>query len=104
MREAQTSVASKATSTPKHVNTPFLERGNLSIRMGSRRITRLTNAFSKRAENHAYIMAINFTHYNFVRSHQTLKITPATAAGVASECLQMADMVSVLEDWEQTIS
>jgi hypothetical protein len=83
--------------------------------MGNRRMTRLTNAFSKKAENHAHMMAIYFMHYNFVRIacgppiasgargcrfHQTLKITPAMAAGVSPKLWEMADMVAVLEQWE----
>ncbi len=68
--------------------------------MGNRRMTRLTNAFSKKAENHAHTMAIYFMHYNFVRIHQTLKITPAMAAGVTSQLWEMSDMVKVLEAWE----
>ena len=86
---------------PKHVSTSFVERQNLNIRMGNRRMTRLTNAFSKKAENHAHMMAIYFMHYNFVRIHQTLKITPAMAAGVTPNLWEMADMVRVLEDWER---
>jgi hypothetical protein len=62
--------------------------------------SRKTNAFSKKAENHAHMMAIYFMHYNFVRIHQTLKVTPAMAAGVTAELWEMADMVKVLEDWE----
>ncbi len=85
---------------PKHVSTSFVERSNLSIRMGNRRMTRLTNAFSKKAENHAHMMAIYFMHYNFVRIHQTLKITPAMAAGVTSKLWEMSDLVVVLEAWE----
>jgi IS1 family transposase len=85
---------------PKHISTSFSERQNLNIRMGNRRMTRLTNAFSKKAENHAHMMAIYFMHYNFVRIHQTLKITPAMAAGVTSKLWEMSDMVKVLEDWE----
>lgn len=85
---------------PKHVSTSFVERSNLSIRMGNRRMTRLTNAFSKKAENHAHMMSIYFMHYNFVRIHQTLKITPAMAAGVTSKLWEMSDMVRVLENWE----
>ena len=85
---------------PKHVSTSFAERQNLSMRMGNRRMTRLTNAFSKKAENHAHMMAIYFMHYNFVRIHQTLKITPAMAAGVTSKLWEMSDMVRVLEDLE----
>ena len=85
---------------PKHVSTSFVERQNLNIRMGNRRMTRLTNAFSKKAENHAHMMAIYFMHYNFVRLHQTLKVTPAMAAGVTPKLWEMSDMVKVLEDWE----
>jgi hypothetical protein len=84
---------------PKHVSTSFSERQNLSMRMGNRRMTRLTNAFSKKAENHAHMMAIYFMHYNFVRIHQTLKITPAMAAGVTPKLWEMADLVKVLVDW-----
>jgi hypothetical protein len=85
---------------PKHVSASFVERSNLSIRMGNRRMTRLTNAFSKKAENHAHMMAIYFMHYNFVRIHQTLKISPAMAAEVTDKLWEMSDMVKVLEDWE----
>jgi IS1 family transposase len=85
---------------PKHVSTSYVERQNLNIRMGNRRMTRLTNAFSKKAENHAHMMVIYFMHYNFVRIHQTLKITPAMAAGVTDKLWEMSDMVKVLEDWE----
>src|SRR5205823_13332933 len=84
---------------PKHVSTSFVERSNLSIRMGNRRMTRLTNAFSKKAENHAHMMALYFMHYNFVRIHKTLKMTPAMAASVTPKLWEMADMVKVLEDW-----
>ena len=87
---------------PKHVSTSFVERQNLNIRMGNRRMTRLTNAFSKKAENHAHMMALYFMHYNFVRLHQTLKVTPAMAAGVTFKLWEMSDMVKVLEDWEAT--
>jgi hypothetical protein len=67
---------------PKHVSTSFAEWQNLNMRMGMRRFTRLTNGFSKKVENHIHAVAIYFMHYNFVRIHQTLKITPAMAAGV----------------------
>jgi hypothetical protein len=80
---------------PKHVSTSFSERQNLSMRMGNRRMTRLTNAFSKKAANHAHMMAIYFMHYNFVRIHQTLKVTPAMAAGVTEKPWEMSDMVKV---------
>jgi hypothetical protein len=79
-----------------------VERNNLSMRMGNRRMTRLTNAFSKKAENHAHTMAIYFMHYNFVRIHQTLKVTPAMAAGVTKRLWEMSDIVDVIEAREAT--
>lgn len=85
---------------PTHVSTSYVERSNLSIRMGNRRFTRLTNAFSKKAANHAHALAIYFMHYNFVRIHQTLRYTPAMAAGVSKTLWELSDMVKVLEDWE----
>ena len=87
---------------PKHVSTSFVERSILSTRMGNRRMTRLTNAFSKKAENHMHMMAIYFMHYNFVRIHQTIKVTPAMAAGVTKRLWEMGDMVDVLEAWDMT--
>jgi len=81
----------------KHVSTSYVERQNLNIRMGNRRMTRLTNAFSKKAENHAHMMAIYFMHYNFVRIHQTLRVTPAMAAGVTDKLWEMNDLVAIVE-------
>ena len=89
-------------SRPQACEQSFSERQNLSMRMGNRRMTRLTNAFSKKAENHAHMMAIYFMHYNFVRIHQTLKVTPAMAAGVTPKLWEMSDMIAVLEAWEAT--
>jgi IS1 family transposase len=85
---------------PKHISTSIAERQNLSMRMGTRRFTRLTNGFSKKAANHEHAVAIYFMHYNFVRIHQTLRCTPAMAAGVTPKLWELADMVKVLEDWE----
>ena len=85
---------------PAHVSTSYAERANLTLRMGARRFTRLTNAFSKKVENHAHSVAIHTMHYNFVRIHQTLRCTPATAAGVTRSLWELADMVTVLEEWE----
>jgi IS1 family transposase len=85
---------------PAHVSTSFAERQNLNIRMGNRRMTRLTNAFSKKAESHAHGMAVYFMHYNFVRIHQTTRLTPAMAAGVADRLWELSDLVAVLESWE----
>jgi IS1 family transposase len=86
----------------KHISTSYAERNNLNVRMHSRRMTRLTNAFSKKMENHAHAMALHFLYYNFVRIHKTLKVTPAMAAGVTDRLWEVADMVDVLEAWEAT--
>ena len=64
------------------------------------RMTRLTNALSKKMENHAHAMALHFLYYDFVRIHKTLKTTPAMAAGVTDRLWEVADMVEVLEAWE----
>jgi IS1 family transposase len=85
---------------PKHISTSFSERSNLTIRMHTRRFTRLTNAFSKKVENHAHAVALHMMYYNFVRIHKTLKTTPAMAAGVTDRLWEVADMVAVLEAWE----
>ena len=87
---------------PKYVSTSFAERSNLNIRMHTRRFTRLTNAFSKRIENHAHSVALFAMYYNFVRIHKTLRTTPAMAAGVTSRLWEIGDIVNVLEAWEVT--
>ena len=81
---------------PKLVSTSYVERANLSIRMGLRRYTRLTNAHSKKIENHCAALAIYFFHYNFVRIHQSIRCTPAMAAGVTPHLWSVAEMVSLL--------
>lgn len=68
--------------------------------MHTRRFTRLTNAFSKKVENHAHSVALFAMYYNFVRIHKTLKVTPAMAAGVTSRLWEIGDIVDVLEAWE----
>ncbi len=82
---------------PKHISTSYIERQNLSVRMGLRRFTRLTNAFSKKIENHTAALAIFYMHYNFVRIHQSLRITPAMAAGVTDRLWSIEDVVSLLD-------
>ncbi len=84
----------------KHISTSYVERQNLSMRMGIRRFTRLTNAFSKKVENHYYALAIYFMHYNYVRIHTTLRVTPAMAAGVSKTLWSMDDVVAMIEAWE----
>ena len=70
------------------------------MRMHMRRFTRLTSAFSKKVENHAAAIALHTIYYNFVRIHQTLKVTPAMAAGVSKKLWEVSDIVDVLEQWE----
>jgi IS1 family transposase len=82
---------------PKHVSTSYVERQNLTMRMSMRRFTRLTNAFSKKVENHEHMLAIYFLYYNFCRVHQTLRVTPAMEAGLESKIWAVADMVALLE-------
>ena len=81
----------------KHISTSYVERENLTMRMHLRRFTRLTNAFSKKAENHACAVAIHFMWYNFAKIHQTLRITPAMAAGVTDRVWDAEDIVRLLE-------
>jgi IS1 family transposase len=92
----------KITGNPdkKHISTSYAERANLTMRMHMRRFTRLTNAFSKKMENHAATIALHSMFYNFVRIHQTLKVTPAMAAGVTDKLWEISDIVQVLEDFE----
>ena len=80
---------------PMHVSTSYAERQNLSMRMSMRRFTRLTNAFSKKVENHAAAVALYFMWYNFGRIHQTLKTTPAIAAGVADHVWTAEEIVNL---------
>jgi len=83
-----------------HISTSFAERNNLTMRMHMRRFTRLTNAFSKKVENHAHAVALHFMYYNFCKLHKAHRLTPAMAAGVTEKLWEIADIVKVLEDWE----
>jgi IS1 family transposase len=81
----------------QHVSTSFVERQNLTMRMGMRRFTRLTNGFSKKAENHAAMVAIHFMYYNFARIHKTLRVSPAMAAGLADHLWNLEELVGLLD-------
>lgn len=80
---------------PNHVSTSYAERNNLTMRMQMRRFTRLTNAFSKKIENHAYAVALHFMHYNFCRIHKSLRVTPAMAAGVTDTLWSVDDLIAM---------
>ena len=79
------------------ISTSYVERQNLTMRMGMRRYTRLTNAFSKKVENLAHAVSLHYTHYNFARVHQTLKTTPAHAAGVADHKWSPHEIAALLD-------
>ena len=85
---------------PKHISTSYVERQNLTMRMSIRRFTRLTNAFSKKVENHTHAVALHFMHYNFCRIHQTLRVTPAMEAGITDRLWDMSDIVELIEERE----
>ena len=85
---------------PKHVSTSYVESQNLTMRMHMRRFTRLTNAFSKKVENHAHAVAIHFMYYNFVRIHKTLRVTPAMAAGVTERLWELKDIIRIADEYE----
>lgn len=80
--------------------TSHVERQNLTMRMQMRRFTRLTNAFSKKAENHRLAVALHFVHYNFARVHSALRITPAMAAGLTDHVWELSEIVGLLEAQE----
>lgn len=82
---------------PQHVNTSFVERQNLTMRMSMRRFTRLTNAFSKKFENHCHALALYFFFYNFCRVHKTLGATPAMASGLVDHVMKMEDAVTLID-------
>ena len=82
----------------EHVSTSYVERQNLSMRMHMRRFTRLTNAFSKKIENHAAAISLYFAFYNFCRVHQTLRVTPAMEAGIANHVWTIEELVALLPE------
>ena len=80
-----------------HISTSYIEPANLTMRMGMRRFTRLTNGFSKKIENHTAATARHMMHYKFVRVHQTLRIAPAMTANVTNRLWEVSDFVALLE-------
>ncbi|MGA7559211.1 MAG: IS1 family transposase [Terriglobales bacterium] len=80
---------------PKHVSTSYVERQNLTMRMHMRRFTRLTNAFSKKIDNHAYAVALHFMYCNYVRIHQTLRVTPAMEAGLCDHAWTIEELIEM---------
>ena len=82
----------------RHISTSYVERQNLSMRMGMRRFTRLTNGFSKKLENHVAANALYFLHYNLVRIHRTLRVTPAMAAGLSDHVWSLEEIVGLLDN------
>jgi IS1 family transposase len=85
---------------PKHMSTSHVERQNLTMRMSMRRFTRLTNGFSKSMENHAHAVELHFLHYNFARVHQSLRMTPAMAAGISDHIWSIEELVGLLDQQE----
>jgi len=81
-----------------YISTSFSERQNLTMRMGMRRFTRLTNAFSKKVENHGHSVAVHYMYYNFARVHMTLRSTPAMKAGVADHLWSIEEIVGLLDN------
>jgi IS1 family transposase len=84
------------TPDPDHISTSFVERSNLSMRMGMRRFTRLTNGFSKKLENHGHMVALYFMHYNYCRVHKTLRITPAMEAGLTDHVWTLEELIDLI--------
>jgi hypothetical protein len=82
--------------TPRHFHQPRCTP-NLTMRMSMRRFTRLTNAFSKKTENHAHMVALHFMHYNYCRVHQTLRVTPAMQAGLTDHVWEIEELVKLIE-------
>jgi hypothetical protein len=89
---------------PAHISTSYTERANLTMRMSMRRFTRLTNAFSKKFQNHEHMVALYALWYNFVRIHKTLRISPAMAAGIESRLWSMEDAVALIDARSEKIS
>lgn len=91
-------VAIEGNPDVKHVSTSYVERQNLTMRMSMRRFTRLTNAFSKKLDNHIYALALYFVFYNFTRMHKTLRMSPAMAAGITDRLWSLDDVVAKIDE------
>ena len=83
---------------PAHISTSYVERQNLTMRMSMRRFTRLTNAFSKKLDNHIHALALYFVFYNFCRIHKTLRTSPAMAAGVTDRLWSLEDVIAKIDE------
>lgn len=83
-----------------HVSTSHIERSNLTIRMGNRRFTRLTNAFSKKVENHEHMLALFFCYYNFYRIHQSLRVNPAMQGGIAHHVWELSQIIRPIDTFD----
>lgn len=96
----------KVTGNPDrdHVSTSYVERTNLTMRMGMRRFNRLTNAHSKKLENHHYAQALYFMFYNFARINSAVRMSPAMAAGIETRLWDMADLVRVIDEHQARTS
>jgi IS1 family transposase len=86
---------------PRFISTSYVERQNLNMRMNMRRFTRLTNAFSKKLDNHIAMVALFHMHYNFARVHQTLRVTPAMEAGISQHVWSIQEIVALTETAQQ---
>lgn len=89
---------------PDHISTSYVERQNLTMRMSMRRFTRLTNAFSKKIENHVAMVALHVMYYNFCRIHQTLRVSPAMEAGITARLWSIQDLIALLNAESQPIA
>ncbi len=85
---------------PTHISTSYVERSNLTMRMSMRRFTRLTNAFSKKIDNHVHALSIYFVFYNWIRIHKTLRVSPAIAAGLTGQLMTWEDIIAQMDALE----
>jgi hypothetical protein len=86
---------------PKHISTSYVERQNWTVRTNMRRYTRLSNGFSRKIENHLAAVALNYSAYNLIKIHGTLRVNPAMAAGVVDRLFDVSDLVAILESKER---